>query len=80
MFDRFAKSDRSRASGGSGLGLAITRAHARAQGGDLTAHNALGAGARFSLRLPATEDADAPVEPADPGGPATRARRADASS
>lgn len=53
VFDRFAKSDRSRASGGSGLGLAIARAHAVAQGGDLLAANEPGRGARFTLRLPA---------------------------
>jgi two-component system sensor histidine kinase MtrB len=53
VFDRFAKSDRSRASGGSGLGLAIARAHALAMGGDITATTAPGGGARFALRLPA---------------------------
>lgn len=53
VFDRFYKSDRSRASGGSGLGLAIARDHARAQGGDVTAANEPGRGARFTLRLPA---------------------------
>ena len=53
IFDRFAKSDRSRASGGSGLGLAIALAHAEAQHGSLTADNHPGGGARFTLRLPA---------------------------
>lgn len=57
VFDRFYKSDRSRASGGSGLGLAIAREHARAMGGDLTAANEPGRGARFTLRLPAAEGA-----------------------
>ena len=57
VFDRFAKSDRSRASGGSGLGLAIARAQARAQGGDLTARNVPGGGACLALRLAAASDA-----------------------
>jgi two-component system sensor histidine kinase MtrB len=52
VFDRFYKSDASRASGGSGLGLAIAREHARAQDGDLVAVDVPGGGARFELRLP----------------------------
>lgn len=59
VFDRFAKSDRSRASGGSGLGLAIARAHAVAQAGDLTAANDPGGGACFTLRLRAADGHDA---------------------
>lgn len=51
VFERFFKSDRSRASGGSGLGLAIAREQARAHGGELSAGNEPGAGARFTLRL-----------------------------
>jgi signal transduction histidine kinase len=38
---------------GVGLGLAISRDLARAMGGDLTAASALGAGATFTLLLPA---------------------------
>lgn len=53
VFERFAKSDRSRTSDGSGLGLAIAKAQAEVQGGDLTASNEPGRGARFTLRLPA---------------------------
>ena len=53
VFDRFYKSDRSRARGGSGLGLAIARQHALAQEGELTAANMTGGGAVFTLRLPA---------------------------
>ena len=52
IFDRFFKSEQSRAAGGSGLGLAIARTHARSLGGDLVAANDPGHGARFTLRLP----------------------------
>ena len=55
VFERFYKSDRSRASGGSGLGLAIAREQARVQGGDLVAGNEPGAGARLTLRLLAAD-------------------------
>lgn len=56
IFDRFYKSDESRAAGGSGLGLAIAREHARAQLGDITAGRRPEGGARFVLTLPATTD------------------------
>lgn len=62
VFDRFYKSERSRAAGGSGLGLAISRQHARSQAGDVTAANVEGGGARLTLRLPATPDVLDPVE------------------
>jgi two-component system sensor histidine kinase MtrB len=53
VFDRFYKSDPARTrSPGSGLGLAIALENARLHGGDLTAGNADGRGARFVLRLP----------------------------
>jgi two-component system sensor histidine kinase MtrB len=53
VFDRFYKHDAARArTPGSGLGLAIALENARLHGGDLTAGNAAGAGARFVLRLP----------------------------
>ena len=64
VFDRFYKSDHSRAKGGSGLGLAIARQHALAQGGDLVASNQPGGGARLTLRLPA-----ATVTPEQPRRP-----------
>lgn len=54
VFDRFYKADPSRsASPGSGLGLAIARENARLLGGDLSAVNVPGGGARFVLSLPA---------------------------
>ncbi len=54
VFDRFYKADPSRsASRGSGLGLAIARENARLLGGDITAANIPGGGARFVLTLPA---------------------------
>ncbi|MZE75950.1 HAMP domain-containing histidine kinase, partial [Streptomyces sp. SID5475] len=53
VFDRFYKADAVRTrTPGSGLGLAIALENARLHGGDLTAGNADGAGARFVLRLP----------------------------
>jgi two-component system sensor histidine kinase MtrB len=53
VFDRFHKSDRSRAGGGSGLGLAIAHQYADSLGGSLTVHNQPGYGACFTLTLPA---------------------------
>jgi signal transduction histidine kinase len=56
VFDRFYRVDpaRSRDTGGSGIGLTIARALARAHGGDLrAASDGLGAGATFTLTLPA---------------------------
>jgi two-component system sensor histidine kinase MtrB len=55
LFDRFAKSDASRASGGSGLGLAIAAGHAEAMGAELSASDAGGDGACFTLRVPLAE-------------------------
>jgi signal transduction histidine kinase len=54
IFERFYRADeaRTRKGGGTGLGLAIARDLARAQGGDLTAENALAGGAVFRLALP----------------------------
>lgn len=71
VFDRFFKSDRSRA-GGSGLGLAIARKHALAEDGDLSAANEPGRGARFTLRLRAAgtawmgDDGRTPGTPPEP--------------
>lgn len=52
IFDRFYKSDESRAEGGSGLGLAIAREHARAHGGDIVLEPGPDQGATFAIRLP----------------------------
>ncbi len=53
IFDRFFKSDRSRSGrGGAGLGLAIARRLLVAQGGEITAENRSGGGARFTVTLP----------------------------
>ena len=59
IFERFYRADahsaaRSRDSsgGGTGLGLAIARDLVRVQGGEVSAENAEGGGARFTLSLP----------------------------
>ncbi|MFF5971055.1 sensor histidine kinase [Streptomyces sp. NPDC012769] len=53
VFDRFYKADTARArSEGSGLGLALARENALLHDGTLTAANAPGAGAVFTLTLP----------------------------
>jgi len=53
LFERFARSEGSRAGGvGTGLGLAIARSYARAHGGDLVYEDAEPHGARFRLVLP----------------------------
>jgi len=63
IFDRFYKSDPSRA-GGSGLGLAIARENARLLGGELMLSTSI-AGATFTTRLPlsleSTDDAREPT-------------------
>ncbi len=54
VFDRFYRTDSSRArsSGGSGLGLSIARDVARLHGGDIELTTAVGEGCTFLLRLP----------------------------
>jgi two-component system sensor histidine kinase MtrB len=54
VFDRFYKTDPSRAGRGSGLGLAIALENARLLGGDIDVASEFGAGTRFTLRLPVT--------------------------
>lgn len=54
VFDRFYRTDKSRArkSGGSGLGLAIVRAIVEAHGGTVSVENAPHGGAQFTVNLP----------------------------
>jgi len=55
VFDRFYRAEEARAregGSGTGLGLAIARDLARHMGGDLSAANAKGGGAAFTLELP----------------------------
>jgi two-component system OmpR family sensor kinase len=57
VFERFVRVEPSRVrpdgtAGGSGLGLAIVDELVRAQGGTVTLHTALGAGATFTVTLP----------------------------
>ncbi|MGP3966978.1 ATP-binding protein [Streptomyces sp. 6N223] len=53
VFDRFYKASASRPrSDGSGLGLSIALENAHLHGGDISARNAAGGGAVFTLRLP----------------------------
>ena len=52
IFERFYKSEQSRATDGAGLGLAIVKHAVRTHGGTVQAENALGGGAIFTVRLP----------------------------
>jgi two-component system sensor histidine kinase MprB len=56
LFDRFYRGANSRARQGSGLGLSIVRQVAEQHGGSVTAANATGGGAVFTLTLPANAD------------------------
>ncbi|MCL4291280.1 MAG: HAMP domain-containing histidine kinase [Thermoleophilia bacterium] len=51
VFDRFYRSRAARSMPGSGLGLAIVKQVAESHGGEISAENAEGGGARFRLRL-----------------------------
>src|SRR6185436_7816941 len=54
VFERFWRADpsRDRATGGAGLGLALVRQMVRAQGGEVSAESAPGAGSTFRVTLP----------------------------
>ncbi len=58
LFDRFyrTESSRARASGGSGLGLAIVKAIVTAHAGEIEAANRPEGGARFAIRLPSLKE------------------------
>lgn len=55
VFDRFWQADKARVGTGAGLGLAIVSSIANEHGGAVSAANAEGGGAIFTIRLPATE-------------------------
>jgi two-component system OmpR family sensor kinase len=57
LFERFYRGDsaRSRETGGAGLGLSIVAAIVEAHGGSVTASSPDGGGARFEIRLPASQ-------------------------
>ena len=52
IFERFYKSEQSRATDGAGLGLAIVKHAVHTHGGMVQAENALNGGAIFTVRLP----------------------------
>ncbi len=54
VFDRFWQADAARVGAGSGLGLSIVDGIAREHGGSVTAANAPGGGAVFTVRIPLT--------------------------
>jgi len=53
IFDRLYRGDHSRTTRGLGLGLSLVRAYVESQGGTVTVDSKPGAGATFTLRLPA---------------------------
>jgi len=64
IFERFHRLDasRSRLTGGAGLGLSIVSAIAEAHGGQVGVSSQPGAGATFTVRIPAVVDATGPVD------------------
>jgi two-component system OmpR family sensor kinase len=68
VFERFFRTDASRArsSGGSGLGLSIVAAVVAAHGGTVAADRSRLGGARFRVVLPLAVEAELPAPPGDP--------------
>jgi two-component system OmpR family sensor kinase len=75
LFERFWRADpgRERGRGGAGLGLSIVAAIVEAHGGRVSAANADGGGASFTISLPAAEPEEAPAAPPPPTASATPA-------
>jgi two-component system OmpR family sensor kinase len=72
VFERFYRTDASRArsSGGSGLGLSIVAAVVAAHGGTVSADRSPLGGARFRVRLPLAAPVSLPAPPAPSEDPA----------
>jgi two-component system OmpR family sensor kinase len=72
LFERFWRADpgRERGRGGAGLGLSIVAAIVDAHGGRVSAANAPGGGASFTISLPAAGTDTAPAPPAPAAAPA----------
>jgi len=60
VFDRFYRTDASRArsTGGFGLGLSIARDLVEAMGGTISVESEVGAGSRFTVRLAVAQPAE----------------------
>lgn len=63
VFERFYRTDASRArsTGGFGLGLSIARDLVEAMGGSISVDSQVGAGSRFTVRLPVAQPAEVPA-------------------